>query len=289
MRIKYFGANEETPHRVAWIQFNENEWDCYEYIANYEKTYGDTFRDFGCVEDYDFDERKNLKIYEAYIPVENFEDFNDFKNNYKEAKKEFNALKKGKKQATEEPETTEEKVVEEENTLAKAREELAEIERIYDTEPYTEEPETATEPEGTKKTDEFKVDKVVFLQKEKRIRVYKDNGIFDFDNFDDMAIELYMACLDALRAGKYEATETKAEPETATEEPKEEDTADQSEEKRVCPICGRTYTEIPAISREDNTTEICPDCGTNQAIEIFSKIFAKYTDKQEEQETEEKT
>lgn len=108
-------------------------------------------------------------------------------------------------------------------------EETTETETEQTEEPKAEEPETSTEPEETKKTDEFKVDKVVFLQKEKRIRVYKDNGIFDFDNFDDMAIELYMACLDALRAGKYEATETKAEPETATEtateEPKEEDTA----------------------------------------------------------------
>lgn len=98
------------------------------------------------------------------------------------------------------------------------------------TEPESEVTETATEPEETKKIDEFKVDKVVFLQKEKRIRVYKDNGIFDFDNFDDMAIELYMACLDALRAGKYEATEPEAEPEIAETEPETtEDTADQGE------------------------------------------------------------
>lgn len=43
------------------------------------------------------------------------------------------------------------------------------------------------------------------------------------------------------------------------------------EEENVCPVCGRTYTEAPAISREDNTTEICPDCGTKQALEAFLK------------------
>ena len=36
---------------------------------------------------------------------------------------------------------------------------------------------------------------------------------------------------------------------------------------RVCPICGQTYTEPPALSRTDNETLICPDCGTRQALE----------------------
>ena len=36
---------------------------------------------------------------------------------------------------------------------------------------------------------------------------------------------------------------------------------------RVCPLCGRTYGEAPALSRTDNETLICPDCGTRQALE----------------------
>lgn len=36
---------------------------------------------------------------------------------------------------------------------------------------------------------------------------------------------------------------------------------------RICPICGKEYTDIPAISRLDNVTIICPDCGTRQALE----------------------
>jgi len=35
---------------------------------------------------------------------------------------------------------------------------------------------------------------------------------------------------------------------------------------RQCPICGATYTAAPALSREDNETLICPDCGTRQAL-----------------------
>lgn len=38
-------------------------------------------------------------------------------------------------------------------------------------------------------------------------------------------------------------------------------------EKRICPKCGRTYTERPALSRYDNDTIICPDCGTREALE----------------------
>ena len=35
----------------------------------------------------------------------------------------------------------------------------------------------------------------------------------------------------------------------------------------VCPRCGRTYSEHPALSRVDSETLICPDCGTREALE----------------------
>lgn len=35
---------------------------------------------------------------------------------------------------------------------------------------------------------------------------------------------------------------------------------------RVCPICGQTYTRPPALSRTDNATPICPECGCRQAM-----------------------
>lgn len=38
---------------------------------------------------------------------------------------------------------------------------------------------------------------------------------------------------------------------------------------RICPICGKTYGEYPAVSRTDNITEICPDCGVGQSLEAF--------------------
>ena len=36
---------------------------------------------------------------------------------------------------------------------------------------------------------------------------------------------------------------------------------------RICPLCGQTYADPPALSRTDNETLICPDCGTRQALE----------------------
>ena len=34
---------------------------------------------------------------------------------------------------------------------------------------------------------------------------------------------------------------------------------------KKCPVCGKMYCEPPALSRKDNKTEICPDCGTLEA------------------------
>ena len=36
---------------------------------------------------------------------------------------------------------------------------------------------------------------------------------------------------------------------------------------RVCLLCGRSSGEAQALSRTDNETLICPDCGTRQALE----------------------
>lgn len=35
----------------------------------------------------------------------------------------------------------------------------------------------------------------------------------------------------------------------------------------TCPLCGHHYTGRPAISRKDNKTPICPDCGTREALQ----------------------
>lgn len=35
----------------------------------------------------------------------------------------------------------------------------------------------------------------------------------------------------------------------------------------VCPLCGKIYSGAPALSRTDNETLICLDCGTRQALQ----------------------
>ena len=36
---------------------------------------------------------------------------------------------------------------------------------------------------------------------------------------------------------------------------------------RTCPRCGGVYSGHGAVSRADNLTIICPDCGTREALE----------------------
>ena len=34
-----------------------------------------------------------------------------------------------------------------------------------------------------------------------------------------------------------------------------------------CPKCGKYYVSYPALSRKDNKTEICSECGIKKALE----------------------
>jgi len=40
-------------------------------------------------------------------------------------------------------------------------------------------------------------------------------------------------------------------------------------EPRICPKCGCSYTERPALSRVDNQTLICTDCSTREALDAI--------------------
>ena len=42
-----------------------------------------------------------------------------------------------------------------------------------------------------------------------------------------------------------------------------------------CPICKRRFIGMGAISRKDNKTEICSECGTEEAMFDFIKYFKK--------------
>ena len=36
---------------------------------------------------------------------------------------------------------------------------------------------------------------------------------------------------------------------------------------KICPRCNKVYHGVPALSRADCRTLICPDCGTREALE----------------------
>lgn len=44
----------------------------------------------------------------------------------------------------------------------------------------------------------------------------------------------------------------------------------------LCPICGKEYTGRLTLSRSDDRTEICQDCGTREAIETVKVLIGRY-------------
>ena len=44
---------------------------------------------------------------------------------------------------------------------------------------------------------------------------------------------------------------------------------------KICPSCNREYTGYPAISRKDNKTKICSNCG--QAEEAYDYVIWQQT------------
>ena len=47
---------------------------------------------------------------------------------------------------------------------------------------------------------------------------------------------------------------------------------DDNKSKKICPSCKKVYTEYPAISRKDNKTLICSECGMKSQIYAIIKI-----------------
>lgn len=40
-----------------------------------------------------------------------------------------------------------------------------------------------------------------------------------------------------------------------------------TDDLKICPRCHKAYQGVPALSRTDGNTLICPDCGTREALE----------------------
>lgn len=56
----------------------------------------------------------------------------------------------------------------------------------------------------------------------------------------------------------------------------------ESKKIKICPKCGKEYTDYPAISRRDNKTEICSECGLAEALEDMAKLgFVPYSTNEE--------
>lgn len=45
-------------------------------------------------------------------------------------------------------------------------------------------------------------------------------------------------------------------------------------EKKICPKCNHLIIGHPAISRDDNKTEICSNCGLSEAVETLKEVIS---------------
>mgnify|MGYP002513289907 CR=1 FL=1 len=44
-------------------------------------------------------------------------------------------------------------------------------------------------------------------------------------------------------------------------------------ENKICPKCGKTFEGVGALSRRDNKTEICSECGRKEAINDYIDFY----------------
>lgn len=51
--------------------------------------------------------------------------------------------------------------------------------------------------------------------------------------------------------------------------------ADNTTTLHTCPLCGAQYSGVPALSRKYPNTQICPDCGTREALESIGVSTAE--------------
>lgn len=87
---------------------------------------------------------------------------------------------------------------------------------------------------------------------------------------NNMTSKLFEAA-SSVNKGAYELSkETLVESQRIVEEMSDEEIIKQLKDSKFCPRCGRRYNGYPAISRYDNETEICPDCGVEEAMINFT-------------------
>lgn len=47
------------------------------------------------------------------------------------------------------------------------------------------------------------------------------------------------------------------------------------EMKMICPECGQVYTDPPAVSKIDNQTYVCANCGRKETVEYYRQEITK--------------
>ena len=106
-----------------------------------------------------------------------------------------------------------------------------------------------------------------------------DNDLYDITN--NLAEQGILDTFDDFKADEEKVRDTivtaieqfpnKVEESTEDLDDDDDDFPYDNTTEKKCPKCGKTYTDFPALSRKDNKTYICPQCGGKEAMEDYLK------------------
>lgn len=106
-----------------------------------------------------------------------------------------------------------------------------------------------------------------------------DNDLYDITN--NLAEKGILDTFDDFKSNEDKAKDTiiaeiekypnKIEESTEDLDDDDDDFPYDNTTEKKCPKCGKTYTDFPALSRKDNKTYICPQCGEKEAMGDFIK------------------
>ena len=117
---------------------------------------------------------------------------------------------------------------------------------------------------SSKEIETFMNDLCIFLDDFKKIKYPLRIGDYLFEKFSEHVVYSYDP-LQAPEPIKLEVLIT-----------------ENSDNNKKCPKCNKELGEYPAISRKDNKTEICSNCGMLEALEDFNKACKDKMNEQKE-------
>lgn len=120
--------------------------------------------------------------------------------------------------------------------------------------------------------EKFKRNKDTIAQADEEIASAEtaiDNGEYDKADAERLIIRPWKKMKSDAEIENSEMLDRRTLGERKVVESDEEEVPYDNTTEKTCPRCGKKYTQFPALSRRDNKTYICPDCGVAEAMEDY--------------------